>query len=111
LSGFTKNGFAGASETSGRRLFTEAQVDLRAIYGGIADATSEDVAIGYVRRVRACLDGFDIASERGTSRDDLRPGLRVIGFERRLRIWFRIAEHEVRILRIFRAGQDWASEL
>lgn len=89
----------------------EARIDLKAIYEAIADATSEEVAMGYLNRMRAYIDGFDMASERGTLRDDLRPGLRVIGFRRRVTIWFRVTNTQVRILRIFRAGQDWSADL
>lgn len=47
---------------------------------------------------------------RGTLRDDLAPGMRVIGFERRASIIFRVDGHTVRIFRILYAGRDYPSE-
>ncbi len=40
-------------------------------------------------------------------RDDVRPGLRIVGFERRITIAFTATEAEVTILRLFFGGQDW----
>jgi plasmid stabilization system protein ParE len=40
-------------------------------------------------------------------RDDIRPGLRVVGFERRATIAFRVEDDRVTILRIFHGGRDW----
>ena len=45
--------------------------------------------------------------ERGTKRDDLAPGIRTIGFERRATIAFRVGDDTVRIVRIFYAGRDY----
>ena len=83
--------------------------DLEALYDQIVDAASATVAIRYLERVRAYLDGFDLASERGSSHSEVRPDLRIVGFERRLTIAFAIDEQEVTILRVFRAGEDWGS--
>ena len=44
-------------------------------------------------------------------RDDIRPGLRVIGFERRATIVFQVTENEVVIVRIFYGGQDYERAL
>ena len=44
--------------------------------------------------------------DRGTRRDDLRPGLRVLGFERRAVIAFQITATTVTILRILYGGRD-----
>jgi toxin ParE1/3/4 len=45
-------------------------------------------------------------SDRGIRRDDLRPGLRILGFERRAVIAFHIASEVVTILRILYGGRD-----
>jgi toxin ParE1/3/4 len=52
-----------------------------------------------------------MASERGRVRDDIRPGLRVVGFLRRVTIAFAVGEAEVIILRVFYRGQDWEEAL
>ena len=43
---------------------------------------------------------------RGTQHDDLLPGLRIIGMERRVTIAFRIDGNTVEILRILYGGRD-----
>jgi len=49
--------------------------------------------------------------ERGTIRDDLAPGLRTMGFERRVTIAFRVLDQVVEIVAIAYAGRDFESEL
>jgi toxin ParE1/3/4 len=44
-------------------------------------------------------------------RDDIRPGLRTIGFERRATIAFQVKRAEVVIVRIFYGGQDYERAL
>ena len=49
--------------------------------------------------------------ERGTRRDDLAPGIRTIGFERRATIAFAVSADTVRIVRVFYGGRDFEAEL
>jgi toxin ParE1/3/4 len=44
--------------------------------------------------------------ERGCRRDDIRPGLLIIGFERRFPVAFSVSHERVTILRLF-YGWDW----
>ena len=44
--------------------------------------------------------------DRGNRRDDLRPGLRILGFERRAVITFQITANTVTILRVLYGGRD-----
>ena len=44
---------------------------------------------------------------RETKRAGSRPGLRIVGFERRVTIAFSVDEGTVTILRLFYGGQDW----
>ena len=84
----------------------EAQDDLLSLYTYIANQSEPSTAIGYINRIeRYCL-GFDLAGERGTRRDDIRPGLRIVGFERRVTIAFHVEPDAVIIDRIFYAGRD-----
>lgn len=85
----------------------EAEADLEAIYDFIADAAAPSVAISYIERLEAYCAGMALASERGHRRDDVRPGLRVVGFEWRITIAFTVSAEAVTILRIFYAGLDW----
>ena len=92
-------------------LLPEAQADLLWIYDTVAHASSNLTAIRYIERIeRFCL-GLDYASERGTRRDDVRPGLRIVGFERRLTVAFAIDGDQVAILRVFYGGANWEDEL
>ena len=84
-----------------------AEADLLALYEYIAEQGGTALAGAYVERIEtACLD-LATFPQRGTRRDDIRPGLRTIGFERRPTIAFQVLENEVVILRIFYGGQDW----
>ena len=47
------------------------------------------------------------AAERGHRRDDIRPGLRIIGFERRVTIAFMVQDQRATFLRIFYGGRNW----
>lgn len=85
----------------------EARDDLIAIYDWIARAAHPNTALSYVERVEAYCHGFSVASERGRLRDDIRPGLRIVGFERRITIAFTVGETRVVILRLFYGGRNW----
>lgn len=58
----------------------DARNDLIRLYDRIAEAASPATALSYVERIDNYVRRFDIASERGVSRDDIRPGLRIVGF-------------------------------
>ena len=84
----------------------EAADDLLNIYDYIAERASRQTALGYVERIEAFCNRLGFASERGTKRDDLRPGLRIIGFERRVTIAFHVEPRSVIVDRAFYAGRD-----
>jgi toxin ParE1/3/4 len=68
----------------------EAENDLLQIYDFIANAANGERGYRYAERIRNhCLE-LSIFPERGNRRDDLRAGLRIIGFERRVTIAFHI---------------------
>ncbi len=85
----------------------EARNDLLNLYDRIAAKAGPEIAIGYIERIEAFCHGFDLASERGQLRGDIRPGLRIVGFERRITIAFSVDEERVTILRLFYGGRDW----
>lgn len=96
-----------------RVIFRQAaEGDLANLYAYIRDARGEPtVAIGYIRRIRAFCDGLASFPERGTRRDDIRPGLRLVTFERRVAIAFEVTADTVRIGRIFYGGRDYEALL
>ena len=65
-----------------------------------------DRAENYVDRIEQFVLGFHIFSERGTRRDDLGPGVRIIGLERRATVVFRVEDETVEILHIAYGGRD-----
>jgi plasmid stabilization system protein ParE len=60
----------------------------------------------YIERIDGFLSSFDIFPERGALRNEVRPGLRIIGFERRVSVAFIIEDDDVIILRILAAGRE-----
>ena len=91
------------------RLRPEAEADLRSIYLGLVErGASPAVARGYVNRILGHVNGLDLFPKRGSLRDEVRRGLRVIAFERRVSIAFIVEEdaREVVVLRILYAGQE-----
>ena len=89
----------------------EAGDDIDWIYNAIAGASSTTTADRYDKRIRAFCDELEYASERGLRRDDIRPGLRIVGFERRVTIAFTVEPEHVLILRIFYGGANWQEAL
>lgn len=89
----------------------EAQDDLFALYEWISIKAGSGIALGYIGRIETHCNTFDFASERGTARDDIRPGLRIVGFEHRLTIAFIVSDTTVTVLRLFYGGQNWEDTL
>lgn len=89
----------------------EAVEDLEWLYGMIADDNGPERALGYLSRLQGFCNSLALASERGRLRDDVRPGLRIVGFERRVTLAFTVEAERVVILRCFYGGADWESTL
>ena len=88
-----------------------AAADLTALYDYIASHSSPEIAIGYVRRIQEACRGLATFPKRGHRRDDILPGLRVVGFERRVSIAFRVLKTRVEIVSIAYGGRDFEREL
>jgi toxin ParE1/3/4 len=84
----------------------ETQCDLLWLYDTIAGHSGTARALAYTERIAARCVSLANFPERGTPRDDLRPGLRTMGLERRVTIAFQVTADTVTILRIFYAGRD-----
>jgi toxin ParE1/3/4 len=88
----------------------EARDDLDRLADRIAEAGGKAVALGFVGRLEAfCL--VLATADIGRPRDDLRPGLRVAGFRRRVAVAYTSDGDQVVILRLFYGGQDWETRL
>ena len=84
----------------------EAGDDLTSLYDYIADHAGAAVALGYIERIEVQCRGLEAFPDRGGPRDDIRPGLRLIGFERRVTIAFHRQDNLVVIDRILYGGRD-----
>ena len=84
--------------------------DLDWIYDTVARVSTPGKASDYEHRIRDFCQRLEYGAERGTLHDDLRPGLRTVGFERRVTIAFVVEDHRVVILRIFYGGRDWGAD-
>ena len=89
----------------------EAEAQLAGIFRHIAREASPDTAERFVNAIIDYCEAFDMFPQRGTSREDLRPGLRTIGFRRTATIAFSIAEEIVTIVGVFYGGQDFEAVL
>ena len=83
-----------------------AEADLFGLYRYIAEETGHEVAGAYIDRIEATCMALETFPERETRRDDIRPGLRTMGFERRATILFLVKRDAVEIVRIVYGGQD-----
>jgi len=98
---------SGRKATTRSVLFSpEALGDLRDLYDTIADASLAERAIAYTEGIRQYCLGLADFPERGTRRDAIRPGLRTLGYRRRVTIAFHITDAAVVIDRILYGGRD-----
>ena len=90
-----------------RVAFTRgAQADLLGLFDYLADRFGIPNAQRYVQQIeKACLN-LGTTPNWGTERSDLRPGMRTMGFRRRVTIAFRVKEDSVTILRILYGGRS-----
>ena len=88
------------------RFRPEAEADLNALFEYLLGETAPRVAGDYVRRVHAACTALQDFPNRGAPRSDLGPGVRLIGFERRVAIAYRVEPDEVVILAVLYGGRD-----
>jgi toxin ParE1/3/4 len=89
----------------------EARAQLDALYDYVAAAASPDTALRFNNSVLDQLDKLRDFPIRGSARDDILPGLRTIGFRRRVTIAFVVEAAAVVVLGIFYGGQDFETAL
>jgi plasmid stabilization system protein ParE len=83
-----------------------AQQDINELLEYLVPRAGTTIASNYVGRLRAFLEGFEAFPERGMRRDDISPGLRLVGFRRKATIAFRVQGDRVTILRIYHGGRN-----
>jgi toxin ParE1/3/4 len=84
----------------------EAEDDLIELYDYIAMQDGSNRAFDYTERIRLFCIGLASFPGRAARRDDLRPGLRTVGFERRVTIAFHVTPGLVVIDRISYGGRN-----
>lgn len=89
----------------------EAQQQLDELETHIARVGSPNVAARYVDNIVDYCENLQTFPHRGTRRDDLRPGLRTLGFRRRVTILFEVADDTVNIIGVYYGGQDYEAAL
>jgi len=89
-------------------LSRRANVDLAAIYDWIADNAGGTIADRYTARLQTFCLRLTRYPKRAQMRDDLFPGVRLIGFEKSVTVVFVVDEEkdEVRILRLLYRGRQ-----
>lgn len=83
-----------------------ALTQLEALYLYIADAAGPERAMAFVASITDYCERLETFPLRGTPREDIRPGLRLLGFRRRVTIALIVTDDAVNILGVFYGGQD-----
>lgn len=91
----------------------EAENQLISLYNYIADVASPDTAIKYVDNIICYCECLHTFPSRGNMRDDVRPGLRITNYKKRIIIAFEVNEKkkEVSIIGLFYGGQNYETIL
>jgi plasmid stabilization system protein ParE len=76
------------------------------LFARIALAANPEIAAHYVDAIVNQCDSLSRFPKRGSQRDDLWPGLRVMGFRRRVSIAFVVENKTVVVHGIFYGGQN-----
>jgi toxin ParE1/3/4 len=80
--------------------------DLDEIFVYLASDVGATAAREYISRIRNYCAGFSTFPKRGTRRDDIRPGLRLVGYRYKATVAFDVESGTVTILRVFHRGRD-----
>jgi len=89
----------------------DANADFFNLFNWIARSASARTAATFMARLEARISRLDLAAERGTARDDIEPGLRIVPIDERVLVAIKVYDAEVVVLRVFYGGQDWEAVL
>jgi len=87
----------------------EAQLD--DLYNYLARASAPVTASRYVHEIIDYCVSLNAFPLRGTSREDLRPGLRITNHKKRVAIAFQVQGSKATIVSVFYGGQDYETLL
>jgi plasmid stabilization system protein ParE len=85
----------------------ESEAQLTELYRHIAAASSPEVAARYTDSIVTYCESLQSLPHRGILRDDIRPGLRITNYRKRVVIAFEVVADQVAILGVFYGGQDY----
>jgi toxin ParE1/3/4 len=85
----------------------EAEAQLVSLFFHISAVASPEIAARYTDAIVEQCESLKTFPMRGVRRDDIRPGLRVFGFRRRVSISFDVTGEVITILGIFYGGQNF----
>ena len=85
----------------------EAEAQMVALYFQISAAASPEIAANYTGTIAKQCESLKTFPMRGARRNDIRLGLRVFGFRRRVSIAFEVTDNVVTVLGIFYGGQNF----
>jgi toxin ParE1/3/4 len=88
-----------------------AQQELYELYDFIAERAGYAIASNFISGIREFCVEMSTFPQRGSSRDDISPGLRVVGYKRRVSIAFTVLEPVVLVLGIFYGGRNITFDL
>lgn len=83
-----------------------AAEDLEDLMTYLAPRMGVEAALEYVHKIESYCLGFANFPKRGTLREDIRPGLRLVGYRYKATIAFSVEEDIVMIMRIFHRGRN-----
>lgn len=93
-------------------IFTpEAEEQLIDLYRYIAAAGSADSVTRYTGSILTFCEELATFPHRSRARDDIRPGLRTIGYRRRVVVAFAVINQIMLIVGVFYDGRDYAALL
>ncbi len=93
-------------------VFTpEALEQIAGLYGYIAAAASPAVAERYTSAIVDYCETLQTSPQRGTRRDDIRPGLRITNYKGRAVIAFDLSGDRVSVIGVFYGGRDYETAL
>ncbi len=93
-------------------VFTpEAEAQLIELYGYLAAEASPKTAARFTDGIVTHCESLSSFPMRGTRRDDVRPGLRITSYRKRVVIAFAVDADQVQIIGIFYGGQNYEAIL
>ena len=93
-------------------VFTpEAEAQLLELYGYIAVEATPETAARFTDGIVTYCESLSSFPLRGTRRDDVRPGLRITSYRKRVVIAFAVDADQAQIIGIFYGGQNYEAIL